>query len=241
MDYTYLIMTISEIMNQYPGKISLTSELPEVIKMIHGDYATGVVVVNEHNTVVGVISKKDLFTHSKLLYLPTFLEFFNSAQFANKSESELPYAVNHLRHAKASDIMNQSIYFAHEDTDVATAAKMLETSAQSILPVVSQDNTLVGTVTVEHILRSLSGNTLLSALSSKTDSSSLSSEVEFIYDDLRKRFAFVAQTRSHLWFTFTMTLFLFGFILGIIFIVDPVPLLELLAKNIQTIIGFIGK
>ena len=229
-------MLASEIMTSRP--ITLRPDVPVLaIMQMFRDYPNfGFAVINEHQVVMGVVGENDLFTANLNIHIPTYLQLLQDASFAKDSKKELPYAANQVMKTTAGEVMDQSMYFAHADTPVETIAAVLATGQQIVVPVVDQDNKLLGVVESLDLMKSLSGGVAAPQVETVVHQRPVDTELTFVQEDMSSRFSYIARTRAHLWLSTTIVLFVIGFALGIIFIVDPQPIADSIDSNIQQLL-----
>lgn len=229
-------MLAKEIMNSKPLTVRPDVTVLAIMQMFRDNPISGVSVVNENGVVMGVVSKDDLFTSGLDIHIPTYLQILGEARFAKDSKKELPYVAKQLMNATASDVMNQGMFFAHTDTPVETVAAVLASGRQVVVPVVDQDNKFLGAIDTSTILKSVSGSQAAPLVETVARKRPVDTELGYVKEDMSSRFSFIARSRAHLWLSSTIVLFVIGFALGIIFIVDPEPIARLLDNNIQQLL-----
>lgn len=219
------------------GHVFKTSDpINLVIKLFSDKQIRGVVVVNDSNIAVGVISREDFFTHDNSLHIPTYIKLLQDSKFKESSVERLPYAVNQLLNLTCADIMNQHVYFAHSSTPLETIAASLTTANQEIVPVVTEENQFVGVISNLDLFNYLASGTPAPQLSEVVITRPVDNEIGVVRSDIGSKFSYIASSRARLWLSITMVLFVIGFGLGIIFIVDPGPIMDSINENIQTIL-----
>lgn len=115
-----------------------------VQKMI--DYGTNtLIVVNNKGGYEGVVTSKHLI----MAVLPDFLEDKQIALFAG--EGDFDKAVCESRSMLVQDFMSTNIKPVHLDTPIVRVAANVLHQNESRLPVVDQDNKVIGIVTRTHI------------------------------------------------------------------------------------------
>lgn len=229
-------MIASEIMNSRPLTLRPDVPIAAIMQMFREYPNFGFAVVNEQQVVMGVVSKDDLFTANLNIHIPTYLQLLEQARFAKDSKKELPYVAQQVLNAMASDVMDQSMFFAHVDTPVETIAAVLATGKQVVVPVVDQDNKLLGVIENLTLLKSLAAGVPEPHVETVVHQRPVDTELTFVQKDMSSRFSYIARSRAHLWLSSTIVLFVIGFALGIIFIVDPQPITESLDGNIQQLL-----
>ncbi len=230
-------MIANEIMIPNPVTLQPGTPVLAIMQMFRERAANAFPVVNESNVVMGVVSKDDLFTAGLDVHIPTYLQILGEARFAKDSKKELPYVAKQLLNATAEDVMNQAMFFARTDTAVEVIAAALATGKQVLVPVVDQDNKFIGAIDTAAILSSVAGSTSPPMIDTAVHKRPVDTELGYVKEDMTSRFSYIAKSRAHFWLSSTIVLFVIGFALGIIFIVDPAPIARLLDNNIQQLLS----
>lgn len=229
-------MTAQDLLNPKPTTLQAGDTIEKVADLFKSTGLPGFVVVNSENVVVGVVSKDDLFTKDMALHIPTYLRLLRDSRLDSNRSRELPYAASQLFHVTVADVMNQSVYFAHAETPTETITACLAEGKQTIVPVVSADNKFIGVVENTRALKILSGNTSAPQIAAKEIVRPVDQEIGYVQTSLRSKFSYIATSRARLWLSTTLVLFIIGFGLGIIFIVDPGPIVGSINDNIEMIL-----
>lgn len=232
-------MTASDLMKTDPKLLKPDVPVVALMQLFRDNPNVGFIVMNEDQVVMGVISKDDLFTAGLELHIPTYLQLLNEARFAKDSKKELPYAAQKIMHATAQDVMNQGVFFAHTDTPIEVVAAALSGGRQTIVPVVDQDNKFLGIIENTDVLLSVANGTPAPRIDTADRQRPVDSELKFVRKHMSSRFSYIAESRAHLWLSMTIVLFVIGFVLGIIFIVDPQPIAQSLDNNIRQLLDSI--
>jgi CBS domain-containing protein len=232
-------MQAQELMRTDPIVLRPDAPVLAIMQMFRDNPVSGFAVVSESRVVMGVVSKDDLFTSGLNIHIPTYLQMLEEAKFAKDSKKELPYAAQQLLNASASDVMNQAVFFAHSNTQIEEVAAVFAAGKQTVVPVVDQDNKFLGAIDSSMVLASLAAGTPAPVAETVAHQRPVDSELKFVHKDMSSRFSYIAQSRAHLWLSTTIVLFIIGFTLGIIFIVDPQPIAESIDGNIQQLMEMI--
>ncbi|HMQ01630.1 MAG TPA: CBS domain-containing protein [Candidatus Doudnabacteria bacterium] len=232
-------MTAQEIMAVDPIILRPDAPVVAIMQLFRDNPNSGFVVVNEQKRVMGVVSKDDLFTAGLGVHIPTYLQLLEEARFAKQSQKELPYVAKKLLHAGANEVMNQAVYYAHADTPVEIVAAVLARGRQTIVPVVDNENQFMGVIESSDLLDSLAGGASAPQVETVAHQRPVDNELSFVRKDMSSRFSYIARSRAHLWFSTTIVLFVIGFGLGIIFIVNPQPIAESVDNNVRQLLEMI--
>jgi CBS domain-containing protein len=232
-------MTAKDLMNPEFLTIHPETSVLAIMQMFRDSALEGFPVLNENRVVMGLVGKDDLFTKDLGIHIPTYLQLLEEAKFAKRSQKELPYAAQQILQTQASDVMDQAVFYAKEDTPVEVVAAFLANDNQGVVPVVDADNKFLGAIDQSSILKLFAGDVKPPVVDTVEHVRPVDSELKFVQRDISSRFSYIAQTRANLWLSTTIILFVIGFGLGIIFIVDPQPIVSSVDANMQQLLDVI--
>jgi CBS domain-containing protein len=221
-------MQTKDLMTTSVVKVSPSVSVSEVADLLHSRGFSGVPVVNDDNTVLGVITERELFSQDAKLYLPAYVKILQDTHFVIGGRRELPYVAAQLTRTKASDIMNQDMFYARPETELEELAEAFSKYDQNPIPVTDNNNKLLGIVSRTDLVKLLapavptghSGR--LPAMSHENLHRRVIDErLSYVQRDLSSRFAYVARARANIWLTAAVVLFVVGFVLGVIYVADP--------------------
>ncbi len=151
-----MTLTVRDIMDADPVTVTPEAPVQEVVRALRENELTGVPVVNEGGRCLGIITESDLVLvgEDADLHLPHYVELFGGLVFLEplrKFESRLRKAVA----AKARDMMTEDPVTIGADADIHEAGRLIARSGHNRLPVVDEDEHLVGIVTRADVLEAL--------------------------------------------------------------------------------------
>jgi predicted transcriptional regulator len=176
-------------------------------------------VVQDDGKVVGLVTERELFTKDRSIYLPMYITMLSDSKFTMTGNEKLPYVAGQITRACAKDIMNREIYFASPDMDIHQLVSMFAFKGVNPIPVTDAQNHLMGIVSRSDILSLLSESHVKS--DAPLSSRPVDDEAGFVHSDISSRFAFVARIRANIWITTAVVLFILGFVIGVLVVVNP--------------------
>ncbi len=117
-------MQVKDLMSFNVVSVKPDMLIIDVAALLHEHSFSGLPVVDETNTVLGMITERDFLTSQSKIYLPTYIKMLNETDFVQGGGKNLPYAADQISRAKASDIMNKQITFAHPEMPVEEVAEL---------------------------------------------------------------------------------------------------------------------
>lgn len=143
-------MRVSEIMSKSVVTASVTTTIRDLWKALFTKNINALPVTDKSNRLVGIVTKEDLLS---ALY-PDYQEYIED--FASASDfAEMEEKLADIASIKAGDIMNKRVIFTREDTMIMRALSRMIARRLNQLPVLTQDNKLVGMITKGDIFRAL--------------------------------------------------------------------------------------
>lgn len=144
-------MQVKGLMRKNPATVKLDTPLWVVWKLLAHKQIHMVPVVDNENTLKGIITAEDLLKNLVPDYRNLFSEFYKDAPEIEDIEDQINRQVS----LNAADIMNSKVHTAFEDTDVFKALSRLLIYNVRILPVVDDDDRLKGFIVEKDIFHYL--------------------------------------------------------------------------------------
>jgi CBS domain-containing protein len=214
-------MLVKDLMTTDVITVKPTTPVSEVAALLQRHGFSGLPVVNDQNHVVGMVSERDFFTSGTGLHLPTYIKLVAGMDYIQGAHKTLPYVAEQIVRTKASDIMNQHIFFAKPENTMEEVAELLSIKDNNPVAVTDKENKLLGIVSRSDLLKPLVKNPPTAEIKKSIASRPIDNQVQYVVKDFSSRFAYVAKARANIWLTTAIVLFIVGFLAGIIYVVDP--------------------
>lgn len=146
-------MQISNLMTAPVISINPDTPMLEVTKILFEHGFTGMPVVDQHNTVVGIITEYDLISRDRHIHIPTFLDLMH--EFKVKDNHKVKAKIKQIHQLKVKDLMTNTVVTVKPETSVKDAAQIFTQQHINPLPVVDSNNRLVGIISRADVLRLL--------------------------------------------------------------------------------------
>lgn len=146
-------MKAKDIMNKNVISVKGTDKIEFVTKVLLQNRISGVPVVDSGNNVIGIVSESDLIFKAKDVKLPYYLPLLGGyilLDSIKKFENELVK----MSAYKVEQVMNKSIIKVCEETEVSEVTETLVKERINRVPVVDENDKLVGIITRSDILKS---------------------------------------------------------------------------------------
>jgi CBS domain-containing protein len=148
-------MQVKDLMTTDVFTVKQEAKVSEVADMLHSRGLTGIPVVTDDLTVVGLITEKELFSADSKLYFPGYLKILQETKYVVGDHKDLPYGAEQLTRITAKDIMNQNVFFASSDMPAEKLAEAFIRENQSPIPVTDANHKLLGIVSRSDLIKLL--------------------------------------------------------------------------------------
>ena len=145
-------MKVKDIMTTQVIAANQNTKITEVAKMMFENRIHAVPVV-EDEKIVGIIAEDDFFSrNSNNIFLPSYIEFVKGASNTVEFSSEKDEKLKKLMNLEAKDIMTTECVSVLEDMDIAALLDFFRETGFASLPVLNNEEKLVGIVTLADII-----------------------------------------------------------------------------------------
>lgn len=147
-------MLVKEVMTRDVITVTPDNSVEDCSRILFENNISGLPVVTEEGEVVGMVTEGDLIRRAARIKAPGYLEILGGQIFLgnpNKFVEEIQRAMSY----RAGDLMTDKVVsVSPEDTVEDAATKMVEKGV-SRLPVLDNNNSLVGILSRRDIMKSL--------------------------------------------------------------------------------------
>ncbi len=216
-------MLVKDLMTPANRIISVKPEdsVTHIAELLHDHHITGVPVVAPDGTVLGVVSERDFITADSELYLPTYIKLLSEMDYVQGGRKTLPYAVRQVVGATAGDIMNRQVPFARPDTTLEQLAHVFAEKRVNPIPVTDSTNHLLGIISRSDLIKLFSKKQLVGRGIVDHPHRTIDENVGQMDKAFHSHFSLVTKARANVWLVVAIVLFVIGFIIGIVYVVDP--------------------
>jgi len=145
---------VQNFMTANPVTAKPLDSVETVLKLLEEQHISGLPVVNDNNEVIGVVSETDLLFKERPIRMPLYLTFLGSVIYLeslDKFEQQLKKSLGML----VQDVMTPEPINISVDAPISEAASLMLDKRINRLPVVDQDNKLIGILTRSDLMRVL--------------------------------------------------------------------------------------
>jgi CBS domain-containing protein len=147
-------MKAADIMTKDVITVTPDNTVKEVAKILTDKRVSGAPVV-EDGELVGVISEGDIIVQDKKLHFPDYIYFLDSIFYLD-SLKEFEQDLKKRVAVEVKDLMTKDVITVAPEAEVEDVATILTEEDINRVPVVDEDNKLVGIITRADIVRYIS-------------------------------------------------------------------------------------
>jgi|SRR6478672_4611027 CBS domain-containing protein len=149
-----MLKTVADVMSRDVITVQPQVPLKEAIQILADRRFSGLPVVDDSGTLVGVISETDLMWQETGVNPPAYIMFLDSVIFLQNPatyERELHKALGQT----VEEVMTRDVITVHSDKSLREAAKLMHEKNVRRLPVVDGSNKVIGILTRGDIVRTM--------------------------------------------------------------------------------------
>lgn len=146
-------MQAKDIMNKNVITVHQTATIAEIAKVLVDNDISGVPVVDDNGSLVGIVSEGDLLHKETSPRLPDFINILGAVIYFNGIE-RFNEDFKKLMAGQASSIMTDKVISVSEKTEVDQIAKLMLKHGIKRIPVVQNDK-IVGIISRKDLVRLL--------------------------------------------------------------------------------------
>lgn len=146
-------MKIEDAMEVNVVKFKSTDKIVDVAQVLRNNKISGAPVVNDENHVVGILSEGDIMRMLEIhspkinLILPAPLDLIELPVKMKHEMDELAEDMERASSVLIGDIMTKKVVSISKDAQIADAAELMDSHHIKRLPVVDENQKLIGIVT----------------------------------------------------------------------------------------------
>jgi CBS domain-containing protein len=144
-------MQIRDIMTANSIVVRPDTTVNEIARLMYENNISGVPVVDEAGSVVGIITELDMIVRNTRLELPAFVQILDG-RILLETPAHYEKRLRHMLGTRAQDIMTRDVVTIKPETEVEDVAALMVKRRVNPVPVV-ENGVLVGIVSRSDIIR----------------------------------------------------------------------------------------
>ena len=147
------MLTAHDIMSREVITVTEESTVQELARILSTNQISGVPVLNDKDSLVGVVTESDLIFQNKKVHIPTVITILDSV-FYLENPDKMGEEMKKMAGSKVKDILTRSPVTVTEETTLDEIATIMAEKNVHTLPVMNKD-ILVGVIGKKDIIRTL--------------------------------------------------------------------------------------
>jgi CBS domain-containing protein len=147
-------LTAREIMTENVITIKKDSSIEDLSEILLKNKISGVPVVGNDGKIAGVVTEGDIIVQDTDLHFPRYFKLLDGIIYLDSLNRFRDNLKKHLA-TKVEDIMVTKVKTISPDTTISDIAELMLRMKINRLPVVDEDNNILGIVTRADIVRSM--------------------------------------------------------------------------------------
>ncbi len=146
-------MKVKDIMTKEVVSVNTKTKIKEVAKILIKERIHGVPVIDNDSRVVGIITETDFFAKGENnLYIPSFIDFMQKSKLSKAVSFKKKVELKKILNATAVDIMTKHCITISPEADVSELLELFKTKRLHSVPVIRDNNSLCGIVTLADVI-----------------------------------------------------------------------------------------
>lgn len=146
-------MKAKAIMTEKVISVNENATINEVVEILLKNKISGIPVVDKNQTVIGIISERDIIFQEKNLTPPLFLNIFDG--IIQLGQTKFKEEFLKMSAYKVKDLMTKKVYTVTGETEHTEIADLMVKKNINRVPVVDQNNKLIGIITRADIIKAI--------------------------------------------------------------------------------------
>jgi len=148
------MLTAKDIMTTEVCSVSPDTDVDELAKKFVALNKNAMPVLDDNGRLTGIVSQTDLVEQDKPLHIPTVISLFDWV-FYLESEKNFRKEVERISARKVGEICSRDVVTCRPSTPVDQIASLMVDTKAHLVPVVDDDNKVLGVVSRLDIIRSM--------------------------------------------------------------------------------------
>lgn len=145
-------MKVKEIMTKEVVTVQPDTPVTTVASIFREESLSGVPVVDDEGIVVGIVTQVDLIARHARPHFPAYIQFLDSVIYL-ESARRYRESMRHILATTAAELMTFPVHTADPEMDVQDLATLMVERRVNPVPVVDEEERLLGIVSHTDLLR----------------------------------------------------------------------------------------
>ncbi len=148
------MLNSSDIMTQSVITVKRETSVKELARILTHHNISGAVVVDDEDKVIGIVTESDLIFQNKKFHIPSVIAILDSYFFLENPD-KMEQEIKKMAGATVGDIFSKDVVTVQENTTIAEIATIMSEQHVHTLPVLNDNNRLVGVIGKKDIIKTI--------------------------------------------------------------------------------------
>ena len=149
-------ISVQDIMEKNVVSVRPDTSLADAARVIAEGGFDGVPVVDEQNTLCGILTEYDLVSKGSAIHLPTFQKILENMPVFSKDKKDFQTDIAKVANLKVREVMNDDpLTLYHDATYEETVTAFRDHHRVNPIPVIDKDRKVIGVVSRFDVLKPL--------------------------------------------------------------------------------------
>jgi len=210
-------MKVKDIMTKEVVCADSKMRIVEVAKILFDDRFHGMPVVDD-GKLVGIVTESDFFSQKdNFLFLPEYIDFLKDIKTVGKMSLEEKKEIKQIIDSKVADIMTRDCLTVNPETEVSDLIDIIKRTGFNSLPVVDENKTVVGIVTLVDVIGLLKDDINVAR---KSEDRKLDELIDDTNNIREKKYSLMSRREISTWKGSLVIFFLGGFLVFLLWIIS---------------------
>ena len=147
------MLKAKDIMTRKGISVTPQTTVEDLARLLIDHHISGVPVLDEAGTLVGIVTEHDLINKEKRLHIPTVLRIFDAFIYL-ESPKRFESDMKRMLATKVGDICTTDVITVDEEATISEIATIMSERGVHLLPVM-KEGSLVGVIGKEDVIRAV--------------------------------------------------------------------------------------
>lgn len=147
------MLKAKDIMTKDVMTVKADTPIQEMARILTERKISGVPVVDDDGSLVGIVTENDLINQNKRLHIPTVMRLFDAFVLL-ESPSKIETEIKKISATKVSEIYTRKVITVSPETDVEEIATIMSEKKVHLIPVV-EDKKILGIIGKTDIIKGI--------------------------------------------------------------------------------------
>ena len=207
------VKTINDLMSTKVISVHPETPLMEAANILARYNFNGLPVLDNNDTLVGILTEYDLIIKGSAVHLPTFMKLLSQFDLYRKDRGLIRDDIKKIFDMRVKDVMNHEPFVLPEDTSIEEAFRAFsEHHRINPIPIINRDRKVVGILS-RFDLNKLFGSPVFFLGKGDRDRD-IDKSVNLFLKNFERQFIFVSRFRAHSWLIVSLLFAIVGYLIA---------------------------